>query len=40
MANAKDIPIIPVAGRFERARRVEALPLMIPKRVAARSWDD
>jgi hypothetical protein len=40
MSIAKDIPIMLVAGHFQRAHRFEATPLPIFNRLAARSWGD
>ena len=40
MAITKDMPIILLAGRFQRARRFEAMRLPIFNRPAARSWAD
>jgi hypothetical protein len=40
MAITKDIPFIPVASRFRRARRLEALALLNLDRLAARYWGD
>ena len=40
MAILKGIPTIMIAGRFNRAPRFEALPLLSFNRLAARSWGD